>query len=106
MLAPLLVHVTIMALVLAAGNVVFWHFDPRQPLWRRAGKIVIALAITAIVSWFFGLPGVLIWFALAALPILYVHGYWLPKHGVNGWTGEPREKYYALRGWPWPPADR
>ena len=27
---------------------------------------------------------------------LYVHRYWLPRHGVNGWTGEPRERYLAL----------
>lgn len=27
----------------------------------------------------------------------------LPKKGINGWTAEPREKYYALRGWKWPP---
>lgn len=33
------------------------------------------------------------------LPVIYVHGVWLPRHGVNGWTAEPREKYYALRGW-------
>jgi hypothetical protein len=37
--------------------------------------------------------------AIAALPVIYVHGIWLPRHDVNGWTGEPREKYYALRGW-------
>ena len=24
---------------------------------------------------------------------------WLLKQGVNGWTGEPKEKYYQLRGW-------
>jgi len=30
---------------------------------------------------------------------LVIHLWWLPKHGINGWTGEPREKYYALRGW-------
>jgi len=23
----------------------------------------------------------------------YVHLRWLPKHGINGWTGEPRERY-------------
>jgi hypothetical protein len=27
-----------------------------------------------------------------------IHLWWLPKHGINGWTGEPREKYYTLRG--------
>jgi hypothetical protein len=28
----------------------------------------------------------------------YVHIVWLPKHGINGWTGEPKDKYYALIG--------
>jgi hypothetical protein len=32
-----------------------------------------------------------------------VHAWWLPRHGVNGWTGEPKERYYALRGWKYPP---
>jgi hypothetical protein len=25
--------------------------------------------------------------------------WWLPKHGINGLTGEPKDKYYELRGW-------
>jgi hypothetical protein len=92
----------VMAMFLAVGNIVFWKFDPFQSLWRRALKIVTALAITATVSHYFGRKGVFIWFAIAALPVLYVHGIWLPRHGVDGWTGEPKEKYYALRGWPSP----
>jgi len=29
-----------------------------------------------------------------------VHGYILPrKKGINGWTGEPKSKYYEFRGW-------
>ncbi len=28
-----------------------------------------------------------------------VHLWWLPRHGINGLTGEPREKYFALKGW-------
>jgi len=35
---------------------------------------------------------------------VFVHVWWLPRHGINGWTGEPKEKYYALRGWKYPPA--
>jgi hypothetical protein len=27
---------------------------------------------------------------------LYVHLRWLPRHGVNGLTGEPRERYLEL----------
>jgi hypothetical protein len=96
----MLIDLAMMAVVLAVGNVAFWKFDPFQPLWRRGLKIVAALLITAVISHLFGRKGVLIWFAVAALPIVYVHGFWLPRHGVNGWTGEPKEKYNELRGWP------
>ena len=26
----------------------------------------------------------------------HLHLRWLPSHGINGWTGEPKEKYYEL----------
>ena len=100
----MLLDVAMMAALMAVGNVVFWHFDPQQPLWRRLLKVLVGLAITAIISYYLGRTGVLIWFGIVALPVMYIHGIWLPRHGVNGWTGEPREKYYALRGRP--PADR
>jgi len=100
----MILDLAMMAVFLTIGNIAFWKFDPFQPMWRRALKIAVALAITAAVSLYFGRKGVLVWFALAVLPIIYVHGIWLPRHGVNGWTGEPKEKYYALRGWPPPKA--
>ena len=28
--------------------------------------------------------------------VAYVHGVWLPRHGINGWTGEPRDRYLEL----------
>ena len=69
-----------------------------MPFWRRATKVIAAVAITGILSHYFGHAGVMVGLAIAALPVIYIHGIWLPRHGVNGWTGEPREKYYALRG--------
>jgi hypothetical protein len=30
---------------------------------------------------------------------LYAFGYWLLRHGINGLTAEPHDRYYALRGW-------
>src|SRR5689334_903568 len=101
----MLLDVGVMAVFLAVGNVVFRHFDPFVPLWRRLLKIALILMVTAGISYFFGRRGVLAAFVLVSVPLVYVHGVWLPRHGVNGWTGEPKEKYYALRGWP-PPADR
>ena len=82
------------------GNVKLRHFEPRMPLWRRVLKILVILALTAIISHYFGRTGVLIGIGLGLLFFLYIHGIVLPRHGVNGWTAEPREKYYALRGWP------
>ncbi len=35
----------------------------------------------------------------ALIPALVIYAWWLPKHDINGWTGEPKEKYYELRGW-------
>jgi hypothetical protein len=91
--------VSAMALFLIIGNVVFHHFDPMMSLWKRVLKILAILALTALVSYLFGRTGVIVMFAAAFLPVVYIHAIWLPKHGINGWTGEPREKYYALRGW-------
>jgi len=100
----MVLDITIVAVVLAIGNVAFRHFEPQKPLWRRLLKILVALALTAVISYYFGRTGVVIAVAIAMLPVIYIHGIWLPRHGVNGWTGEPRERYYALRGWP-PPKD-
>jgi hypothetical protein len=94
--------VAAMALVLVIGGVTFRHFEPRMPWGRRLLKTFVILALTAAISHYFGRTGVIIAFGIALLPVIYIHAIWLPRHGVNGWTAEPREKYYALRGWPPP----
>ena len=64
------------------------------------GSIGAAVLISATLgrAWFFAL------FGLGSLFVLYIHAWWLPRHGINGWTGEPKEKYYELRGWKEPGA--
>jgi hypothetical protein len=71
--------------------------QPHLSLGRRLLKSGVALGITALVSYYFGTSGVLVPGGLAFIPLVYVHGYWLPKQGINGWTVELRDKYYALR---------
>jgi len=95
----MLLDLAIVAAILAFGNWKFYRFDPFLPVWKRVLKTVLALAVTGGVSWYFGTKGVAVMLGVMTIPLLYVHGYWLPKNGVNGWTAEPREKYYALRGW-------
>jgi hypothetical protein len=42
----------------------------------------------------------MIFLALFIIPLIYIHGYVLPrKKGINGWTGEPKSKYYEFRKW-------
>jgi hypothetical protein len=95
----MLLDLALVAALLFFGNIKLRHFDPRLPIWRRMLKVVAALVVTAIVSHYFGRVGVLFGLGVAMLPVIYIHGICLPRHGVSGWTGERREKYYALRGW-------
>jgi hypothetical protein len=84
--------------ILAFGNMAFGRFEEHRPRWRRALKIVICLALFVGLSaaagraWMYGLLGA------AMVGVIVVHGWWLPRQGVSGWTAEPRERYYALLG--------
>lgn len=57
------------------------------------GAIAVLVSATAGRGWFFGLLGAV------TVAVVVIHVWWLPRNGVNGWTAEPREKYFALRGW-------
>jgi hypothetical protein len=85
--------------IFAVGNIVFGHFEANTPIWRRLLKIASFVGVTALIYMTLGRPWSLIWLALPVAAAIYVHGIWLPRHGVNGLTGEPRDKYYQLRGW-------
>lgn len=82
----------------AIGSILFGHFEEHRPKWRRLLKVAVVLAVVVGLSATMGR----VWaYAVLALPILgaaWVHGWWLPKHGINGWTGEPKERYYELIG--------
>ena len=98
----MVIDVSVVAVFLALGNIAFRRFEPHMPGWRRVLKTSVILLVTAVISYYFGRNGVIVAFLIAMLPVIYIHAIWLPRHGVNGWTGEPRETYYALRGWRYP----
>ena len=83
----------------SVGGIVFSAFAVLESKWRRIVKLLVGAAVAVVVSatagreWFYALLGV---FAAAAA---VVHAWWLPRQGVNGLTAEPRERYFALRGW-------
>jgi small-conductance mechanosensitive channel len=92
-------EIAVIAIIFAVGNILFGHFEEQTPKWRRLLKMAIVMLVAVSLSAFVG--RVWFWAFLAAMLVLVlaIHGWWLPRHGINGWTGEPRDKYYALRGW-------
>lgn len=82
--------------IFAVGNILFGYFEAHRPKWRRVLKVVLFLAViltlstTAGRAWAYGV------LMVPLLGAAYVHLRWLPKNGVNGWTGEPRDRYLEL----------
>lgn len=92
-------EIAVVAILLLAGHILFGHFEERTPRWRKLLKAAVTLAVFPSLAYFFGR----FWFwtalALAAIPPLLIHVWWLPRNGISGWTAEPKDKYYELRGW-------
>ena len=92
-------EIAIVAVLLLAAQVLFAHFERETPRWRILLKHSLGIAALVSVSYFFGRFWFYVSLVAATIPALVIHAWWLPKHGINGWTGEPKEKYYELRGW-------
>lgn len=82
--------------IFTVGCISFGHFEEHKPKWRRLLKVAIVLAVVLTLSATVGR----VWaYGVLALPILaaaYVHLRWLPSHGIDGWTGEPKDRYLEL----------
>ena len=72
--------------IFAVGNILFGHFEAH----RLVLAVILTLSATLGREWAFGV------LMLGLLGAAYIHLRWLPKHGVNGWTGEPRDRYLEL----------
>jgi hypothetical protein len=82
--------------IFAVGNIFFGHFEQHRSPWRRVAKMVVVLGITLALSSTVGRLWGLGWLSLPLAAAAYVHLRWLPRHGINGVTGEPRNRYMAL----------
>jgi hypothetical protein len=86
--------------IFAFGNIFFGHFEAHTPKWRRAAKVLVFLGLVLAMSRVLGRAWAMaILAAVTLIPFVVIHLWWLPKHGISGWTGEPKDKYYRLRGW-------
>lgn len=90
--------ISVVMTLVALGSILFGHFEEHKPKWRRLLKVAIVVALVVGLSatagrfWAFGM------LLLPMVGAAWIHLRWLPKHGVNGWTGEPKERYYELMG--------
>ena len=93
------IDVAVMAGVFAVGNILFGHFEEHTPKWRRVLKLFIVTGLVALISSTAGRVWSAALVAAMISAAMVIHLWWLPKHGIHPFTGEPKEKYYALRGW-------
>ena len=93
------VEVSVVTILFLLGHIFLGHFEERSPKWRKLLKYVLTLSIILALSIYFGRAVAFVVLGIAFLPVIYIHAVVLPKKGINGWTGEPRSKYYDFRGW-------
>ena len=93
-------EIAVVSIIYALGNILLGHFEERTPKLRRVGKYFLTLLIVCGISLYFNRVASMIFLVIWIIPFLYVHAYYLPKiKGINGWTGEPKSKYYEFRKW-------
>ena len=92
-------EIAVMSTLVVIGNIFFGHFEEKTPKWQRLLKFAAYTTIFCLISYYFGRTWFHVSMGMASLFPMMVHVWWLPKKGINGLTGEPKEKYYELRGW-------
>ncbi len=85
--------------IFSVGGIFFGHFEQKTPAWRRLLKLAIITGGTALLSATVGRPWVFIWIVGFPAAGVSVHVWWTRKHGIGVMSAEPKDKYYALRGW-------
>ena len=90
--------VALIMTIFAIGNIVFGHFEEHRPKWRRLLKVAFILGVYVVIASTLGRSWALALLGILLVAVLVVHAWWLPKHGINGLTGEPKERYYKLIG--------
>jgi asparagine N-glycosylation enzyme membrane subunit Stt3 len=91
--------IAVVTLFFLLGHIYFGHFEERSPKWRKVLKYIVTMAIVLTISVYAGRVYAFGLLALGLIPVIYIHGVLLPRKGINGWTGEPKGKYYDFRGW-------
>lgn len=90
--------VAIAAFLLMLGHLYLGRFEEHRPRWRRLAKSLLGVLMVVGTTAYFGRTWTWVLIGAIGVGVLVVHGWWLPRNGVNGWTAEPRARYYELIG--------
>jgi O-antigen ligase len=82
--------------VFMLGHLAFGRFVEHESRGRRLRKSVVGVALLLLTSKWVGRTWMFVVLGALIVGVAVVHAWWLPRKGVNGWTAEPRDRYYAL----------
>jgi hypothetical protein len=85
--------VAVFAIASIAYFLVFNNFEKHMPLNHRVKKLFMVIGALAVIGFLFG--RVAFWGLIGLMTIgqVILHGWYFPKHGINGLTAEPYNKY-------------
>lgn len=92
-LAEILIVFTIASI---AYFLAFNNFERHLPIKRRIKKLLVVVGVLAVLGILFG--RYVFWgiITLMTMGQIYLHGWYFPKHGINGLTAEPHDKYLEV----------
>jgi hypothetical protein len=85
--------------ITAFGSIYFGHFEIHTAKWRRVLKLLLLICSAVAITSTAGRLWTYVFIFFLLILVVIVHGIILPSKGINGLTGEPKEKYHKLRGW-------
>ena len=90
------IDIVIVIVGVIVGNIVFRNFEKHLPIARRVLKHGALLSVLVVVGVLFG--RIVFYGILLVLTVgqFVLHAWYFPKHGVNGLTAEPHERYLNL----------
>lgn len=95
-------ELTVLLALVTVGTSVFAVFEVETAPWRKLLKWSVLYLLTvglyvAVGHWALALP------VAAGIAGSLFHLTWCRRHGIHPFEASPRERYYRLRGWRWPP---
>jgi len=74
----------------------FNNFEKHLPIQQRVAKLFVVIGVLAGIGILFGKYAFWAIIALMTIGQVYLHGVYFPKHGINGLTAEPYDKYLEV----------